>query len=447
MPGSETPPTPATEPVNMSAQTDGGSDSRPVEGTSTAATRTNAGALQSALKNGGSASGTGSDSRSQPRDRKGWDGKLRVAGVLGRKGPGDAGPGGGGEGSDDDDNEESEEELEGPTPEQIDADEDLLDDYPADTDEIDLVHCRISSIPALRLERFTEVAKLCLRQNAIQDVEGLACLARTLEDLDLYDNLIGHIKGLEDLVNLTSLDLSFNKIKHIKKVDHLKELRDIYFVQNKIGKIEGLDGLVKLRNLELAANRIREIENLDHLTGLEELWLGKNKITELKNLSPLTNLKILSIQSNRLTSLSNLEPLLALEELYVSHNGITEISGLDNNKSLRVLDISNNRIAHLQNLSHLTHLEELWASNNQIASFDEVERELKDKEELETVYFEGNPMQLSGPAVYRNKVRLALPRIKQIDASEFSVHLHPFILRRTPPGFGATGFISTPASL
>lgn len=53
------------------------------------------------------------------------------------------------------------------------------------------------------------------------------------------------------------LDLSFNKIKHIKNVDHLASLQDLYFVQNKIQRIEGLDGLTKLRNLELAANRIR----------------------------------------------------------------------------------------------------------------------------------------------------------------------------------------------
>jgi hypothetical protein len=36
------------------------------------------------------------------------------------------------------------------------------------------------------------------------------------------------------------------------------------------------------------------------------------------------------------------------------------------------------------------------------------------------VYFEGNPLQTNGPAVYRNKVRLALPNIKQIDASMFT---------------------------
>lgn len=48
-----------------------------------------------------------------------------------------------------------------------------------------------------------------------------------------------------------------------------------------------------------------------------------------------------------------------------------------------------------------------------------MERELVGIGSLETVYFEANPLQLRGPAVYRNKVRLALPQVKQIDASEF----------------------------
>ena len=51
--------------------------------------------------------------------------------------------------------------------------------------------------------------------------------------------------------------MSFNKIKHIKRVNQLVELRNLYFVQNKITRIEGLEGLVHLRNLELGANRIR----------------------------------------------------------------------------------------------------------------------------------------------------------------------------------------------
>ena len=47
-----------------------------------------------------------------------------------------------------------------------------------------------------------------------------------------------------------------------------------------------------------------------------------------------------------------------------------------------------------------------------------MEGELRDKKKLSTVYFEGNPLQLDNGATYRNKVRLALPQIQQIDASE-----------------------------
>ena len=143
-------------------------------------------------------------------------------------------------------------------------------------------------------------------------------------------------------------------------------------------------------------------------------------LSRTQNLSHFPTLKILSIQSNRLPSITGLSSLTSLEELYISHNALTTIdpSSLASNPNLRVLDISNNKISHLENLSHLKNLEELWASSNLLSSFAEVEAELGGIEGLETVYFEGNPLQLSGPAVYRNKVRLALPQIKQIDASE-----------------------------
>lgn len=340
------------------------------------------------------------------RNSEGWDGKLRIqnkSAVL-------ANP----EALSDPDYSDPD----APPVEQIDADEDLLDDYPLDTEDIDLVHCRVSSVPALRLQRFSNVVRLCLRQNAISSVVLPPELNETLEEIDLYDNLISHIKGFESLKKLTSLDLSFNKIKHIKNVNHLTTLKEIYFVQNKISKIENLEGLENVTMIELAANRLRDIENLEPLKMLEELWLGKNKITEIRNLDSLSCLRLLDLKSNRLTSISGLDSLTNLEELYVSHNAITAINGLDKNSKLRVLDISNNRIAHLENISHLSHLEELWASSNQIFDFNEVERELADKKELETVYFEANPLQLNGPAVYRNKVRLALPQVKQIDASE-----------------------------
>ncbi|KAJ5678383.1 Leucine rich repeats (2 copies) [Penicillium maclennaniae] len=313
------------------------------------------------------------------KNKEGWDGKLRVEAkqaVITNP-----------EALEDSDYSDPE----APPVEEIDADEDLLEDEDPETEEIDLIHMRIKSLAALRLERFSKLQRLCFRQNEISRIEFPSNVAATLKELDLYDNLISHIKNLDEF-DLTTLDLSFNKIKHIKNVSHLKKLTDLFFVQNKISRIEGLEGLTELRNLELGANRIR-------------------------NLDALSNLRIISIQSNRLTKLTGLSGLPKLEELYFSHNAVTDLSGLEENTTLRVLDFSNNQISHLEHLSTLRNLEEVWASNNQLSSFEEVERELKDKEKLQTVYFEGNPLQMNGPAVYRNKVRLALPHITQIDAT------------------------------
>jgi protein phosphatase 1 regulatory subunit 7 len=284
--------------------------------------------------------------------------------------------------------------------------------------ELDIQHSRVSSIPSLRLERFKRLRRLCLRQNNIQHIELPTDLAATLEDLELYDNLIKHIDGLEQFVELKSLDFSYNKLKHIKNVSTLKKLDHIYFVQNRLSKIENLEELTNLVYLELGANRIREIEGLETLTQLQSIWLGQNKISELKGLSTLTNLRTLSIQANRLTSLSGIETLPQLTELYISDNRIPSLEPLRGNTKLEILDFQTNPISSLAGIEELKDLENLWASNCQIEDFREIERALKDKEKLEEVYFEGNPVQKQGPVLYRNKVRLALPQVSKIDAGK-----------------------------
>ncbi|KAI2614888.1 protein phosphatases PP1 regulatory subunit sds22 [Hypoxylon sp. NC1633] len=339
------------------------------------------------------------------RDSKGWDGKLRVERTAVIQNP---------EALSDPDYSDDEHVVQG---QEIGADEDLLDDEDPDADDISLIHSRVASIPALRLDRFQKVARLCLRQNLVEHIEGLSSLGSTLEELDLYDNLISHIRGLDDLVKLTTLDLSFNKIKHIKHIDHLTELTDLFFVSNKISSIDGLSTLTKLRQLELGSNRIREIKNLDSLKNLEDLWLAKNKITELSGLTGLPKLRLLSIQSNRIKDLSPLREVPTLEELYISHNALESLEGLDGNPNLTIIDISNNAVKSLKGVGSLKNIKEVWASYNQISDIADIERELGDKKNLTTVYFEGNPVQLRQPALYRNKVRLALPQVQQIDAT------------------------------
>jgi len=341
---------------------------------------------------------------SSPHSKSGWDGKLRVEKKAVLANPEAL-----------TDPEYSDEDA--PPVDEIEADEDLLDGEDPDSEELEIQHSRVSSIPALRLERFKKLQRLGLRQNSIQVIELPEELSSTLQELELYDNAISHIKGLDAFTELKSLDLSYNKIKHIKRVDHLKKLEYLYFVQNKISKIEGLEGLPNLKYLELGANRIREIEGIQTLTSVTQLWLGQNKITELKGLSTLTNLRTLSIQANRITSLDGISMLPQLEELYISDNQLTSLLPLEHNPNISILDIQNNPISSLVGLEKLTKLENLWATSCKLDSFQELERVLRDKEALTEVYFEGNPLQKSNEVLYRNKVRLALPQVAKIDAS------------------------------
>ena len=397
------------------------------------------------------------------RSSTGWDGKLRLPkkeAVVSLANP---------EAISDPEYSDDENVLLG---EVISADEDILNDEDPDTEDIVLTQSRVHSLGPLHLERFARLQRLCLRQNNIQslierhaaplsvgstiedvaaldledttspeqDADGdkadrkktcpLAVLASTLLELDLYDNLIGHMRGVEELPNLTTLDLSFNKIKTIKHMEGLAKLRDLYLVANKISSVEGLEGLAAaatLRMLELGSNRLRSVEPLGGygFAALEELWVAKNKITSLEGVQGLPKLRLLSAQSNRLRDLSPVRAVPTLEELYVSHNALESLASLkapvaEKEKvlaNLRVLDIGNNAIRSLTGTEHLTSLEEVWAAYNRVVEFDDVQKCLGDKTSLETVYLEGNPLQLRAPALYRNKVRLALPQVKQIDAT------------------------------
>ncbi|KAK1071409.1 protein phosphatase regulatory subunit Sds22 [Friedmanniomyces endolithicus] len=343
-----------------------------------------------------------------PQSKSGWDGKLRVNKQATLANPEALG-----------DPDYSDEDA--PPVDHIEADEDLLDGEDFESEEIDVQHSRVSTIPALHLERFKRLRRLCLRQNSIQRIELPPELASTLEELELYDNLVKHIDGLEDFKQLQILDISYNKLKHIKNLAHLTKLHHLYFVQNRLSNIENLEALTELVYLELGANRIREIQGLETLTKLEHLWLGQNRITELKGLNTLTHLRTLSIQANRLTSLSGLEALPQLTELYVSDNRITSLEPLRANAKLEILDFQTNPISSLAGLEDQKALENLWASNCEIEDFREIERALRDKEKLEEVYFEGNPVQKQGPVLYRNKIRLTLPQVLKIDAAYLKV--------------------------
>ena len=69
-----------------------------------------------------------------------------------------------------------------------------------------------------------------------------------------------------------------------------------------------------------------------------------------------------------------------------------------------------------------------WQANdNKIPDLSDLQSQLSNLGELETVYLEGNPCQKAEGVNYRRKVMLALPQVKQIDATYGFSSLPPSI--------------------
>lgn len=70
---------------------------------------------------------------------------------------------------------------------------------------------------------------------------------------------IEKIEGLENLINLEELNLSYNMISRIENLTNLQKLRDLNLADNNIRRIENLESLPSLEVLNLNGNLISEI--------------------------------------------------------------------------------------------------------------------------------------------------------------------------------------------
>jgi len=120
--------------------------------------------------------------------------------------------------------------------------------------------------------------KLLLPHQNIQDISIIDIEKNkyeSIEELDLTDNQIEEIKGLEEFSNLKVLRLNDNQITQIEGLEQLKKLKYLSLRNNRISEIKGLESLSNLHILDLSRNtNIHEIpESLNKLTSLETLKL------------------------------------------------------------------------------------------------------------------------------------------------------------------------------
>ncbi|KAK6267560.1 hypothetical protein QUC31_011720 [Theobroma cacao] len=210
----------------------------------------------------------------------------------------------------------------------------------------------------------------------------------SLKTLSMWRNQLQgsiDIAGLNNLINLKKLDLSWNKIESLQsfqdngrqlKLTHLEELdlSDNLF-NNSI--FASLKGFSNLKSLRINNNKLKgsiDMKDLGAFTNLEELYMSGNELNELvthKGWCDLRNLKQLDISVNALQGPpSCLGNLTSLRVLDISDNQFTgNLTPLANLTSLKFLSISRN---HFQvplsfiSLANLTDLKILLSDENKL---------------------------------------------------------------------------------
>jgi hypothetical protein len=212
-----------------------------------------------------------------------------------------------------------------------------------------------------------------------------------LQSLDLSNNSIEKIEGIDRLNYLQEIDLEGNKIKKLKDTKYPISLQILWLGHNLIEQMDGIDYLTNLSCLNLNNNMIERIEGIDGLTALRELNLLGNKIRkiEVKN-SPIT-LTYLNLESNMINSIKNIDGLhrlTGLQQLVLSYNLIEEIEGMDRLADLRSIHLADNKIKKINGLDSLIHLQTINLCHNQIEKIEGIHH----LSELEDLFLFQNPI-------------------------------------------------------
>lgn len=205
--------------------------------------------------------------------------------------------------------------------------------------------------------------------------KGLTNLPRVIGEknvkiLSLQHNLICCTHGFENmgLRKLIFLDLYDNQVEEISGLESLENLRVLLFGKNKLKKITGIKSLTKLEILDLHGNFISQIgAGLNTLSELKVLNLAGNQIrsVEENDLEGLESLQELNLKKNRLKKIVDLKGSFRLQKLFLSDNEIScieDIIGITKAFHLKEVSVDGNPIAFDSNCActlvlHLPHLQ------------------------------------------------------------------------------------------
>lgn len=209
--------------------------------------------------------------------------------------------------------------------------------------------------------------ELDLDCNKLDFIPTLFTSSTMLTRLDMMANNISIIpESIKYLSNLKILSLPHNHIKKFpKEMVELKNLEILIMYKNKIRDIRHICGLKNLKNICLSRNKIDSIpDEINLASNLEELDLSFNNIKCVSGcIGQLTKLKRLNLWVNCIKTLPDSFPS-SLNSLNISCNKLKILPHSMKNLKLDYLDVSDNQLTSLDIVEHMTTLRRLEVTQN-----------------------------------------------------------------------------------
>lgn len=218
------------------------------------------------------------------------------------------------------------------------------------------VNCNVAKVasPALELEELEEPARAANDKVVFMDPVFEEAVRNTIKPRPtghityadvakitkfIYNGYgepkIRNIKGIEHFTSLTTLNLQGNLIGDLRPLANLTNLSELYLSGNRvIADISPLSRLTSLTELGLIDNHIRDLRPLRNLRSLTLLSLGRNQIVDITPLENLRSLTHLSLHNNKISNIWTLRKMTSLTSLWIHNNRIRDIRALMYNRGL-----------------------------------------------------------------------------------------------------------------
>lgn len=247
------------------------------------------------------------------------------------------------------------------------------DDMLALTGTINLAQNNIYDLTGL--EYATNITGLYLYSNNISNIAPLSSLTN-LTVLNIQDNPIDDLSPLGSLISLIDLSLPSNRtFINYSEMASLTKLKQLYAPMNNISDITFMKNMSNLNRFDLPNNGITDLTPLSGLTKLDYIDLTNNNIDDLKPLLNSKNMTNLSVGGNNKLNdedIKDLEVLTKLQSLQISNSDIKDISPIASMTDLRLFNVQASKVEDISVLSGLTNLENVYVQGNYITDLSPI---------------------------------------------------------------------------